>query len=66
MACTLVLPHSLPLGLATPSSLRVLVMFTIPFPASAISKMRLTMREASRSGSRVGLFLGPSCTMTRL
>lgn len=58
--------QSFPLGLSMPSSLRVLVICTIPLPASAPSKMRLTMRDASGSGSRVGRFLGPSCPMTRL
>ena len=37
---------------------RVLVMSVIPLPASARSKMRLTMREASGSGCKVGRFLG--------
>ena len=66
MPWTLVLPQSFPLGLAMPSPFRVLVISSIPLPASAMSKMRLTMRDASGSGSRVGRFLGPSCTMTRL
>ena len=41
-------------------------MCSIPVPASAMSKMRLTTREASGSGSRVGRFFGPSYTMTLL
>ena len=60
------LDQSLPAGLAMPSSLRAWAIFSIPVPASAMSKMRLMTREASASGSRVGLFLGPSCTMTLL
>ena len=66
MLWTLVLAHSLPLGLAMPSLLRVRMISSVPSPASAMSNMRLTMRDASGSISRVGLFFGPSCTMTRL
>ena len=59
MVWTLVLPQSFPLGLRMPSPLRVLVMSVIPLPASARSKMRLTMREASGSGCKVGALLRP-------
>ena len=60
------LDQSFPVGLAMPSSLRARAMCSIPVPASAMSKMRFTTREASGSGSRVGLFFGPSCTMSLL
>ena len=60
------LDQSFPAGLEMPSSLRVLVMWSIPVPTSAMSKMRLTTREASGSGSSLGRSLTPSCTMTRL
>ena len=66
MAWTLVLPHCFPLGLAMPSLLRMRVMSVIPLPASDRSKMRLTMGAVSGSICSVGLFLGPSCTLTRL
>ena len=66
MPWTLVLPQSFPLGLAMPSLLRVRMISSVPFPASAMSNMRLTMRDASGLISRVGLFLGPSGTMIRL
>ena len=60
------LDQSFPAGLAMPSSLRVRAMCSIPVPASAMSKMRLTTREASGSGSRVGLFFAPSGTISLL
>ena len=60
------LDQSLPVGLAMPSSFRVRVIFSIPVPASARSKMRLTTVAASGSSSRVGRFLAPSGAMTRL
>ena len=66
MLWTLALPQSFPLGLEMPSLLRVRVISSVPLPASAMSKMRLTMRDVSGLISRVGLFLGPSCAMTRL
>ena len=66
MLWTLVLAQSFPLGLAMPSLLSVRMISSVPFPASAMSYMRLTVGATSGSISRVGLFLGPSCTMTRL
>ena len=36
----------------------------IPLPTSAIPKMRSTTAEVAASGSRVGRFLAPSCTMS--
>ena len=60
------LDQSLPAGLATPSSLRVSAMGSIPFPACAMSKMRSTTGDVSGSSSNVGLFFAPSCTMTLL
>ncbi len=64
MMWTPFLDQSLPVGLAMPSSLRVRAMSRIPLPDSATSKMRLTTGEVAGSGSRVGRFLAPSCTMT--
>ncbi|MXY43498.1 MAG: hypothetical protein F4Y50_05490 [Dehalococcoidia bacterium] len=58
--------HRFPVAVAMPSSFRMRVVFSIPFPASAMSKMRLTMGAVSGSGSSVGRFLAPSCTMTLL
>ena len=66
MLWTVGLFQSLPLGLAMPSSLRMRTIFIIPLRDSARSKMRLTMPFVSGSGSRVGLSLGPSCTLTFL
>ena len=66
MLWTVGLFQSLPLGLAIPSSLRMRTIFIIPFRVSARSKMRLTMPVVSGSGSRAGLSLGPSCTLTFL
>ena len=56
--------HCLPVGLAMPSSLRVRAMSRIPLPDSAMPKMRSTTGDVSGSGSRVGRFLAPSCTMS--
>ena len=64
MMWTPFLDQSLPVGLAMPSSLKVRVMSRIPLPASAMPKMRSTTEEVAGSGSRVGLFLAPSCTMS--
>ena len=66
MMWTPFLDQSLPVGLAMPSSLRVLVMSRMPVPDSAMSKMRSTTGAVAGSGSRVGRFLAPSCTMTLL
>ena len=66
MLWTVGLFQSLPLGLAMPSSLRMRTIFIIPLRDSARSKIRLTMPVVSGSGSRVGLSLGPSCTLTLL
>ena len=63
MMCTPFLDQSLPVGLAMPSSLRVRVMFRIPLPDSAMPKMRSTTAAVASSGSRVGRFLAPSCTI---
>ena len=64
MMWTPFLDQSLPVGLAMPSSLRVRVMSRIPLPASAMPKMRSTTAAVVGSGSRVGRFLAPSCTMS--
>ena len=66
MPWTLVLPQSFSLGLAMPSLLRMRVISRVPLPASARLKMRRTMRDVSGLISRVGRFLGPSGTITRL
>ena len=38
---------------------RMRVISSVLFPASAMSKMRLMIRDESGSGSKVGRFLGP-------
>ena len=66
IAWRVVLPQRFPLGLAMPSSLSVRAMSSVDFPASDMSKMRLMTWDESGSGSSLGLFLGPSWTITRL
>ena len=66
IAWTLVLPQGFPLGLVMPSSLRMRAMSSVDLPASDRSNMRMTTREESGSSSSLGLFLGPSSTITRL
>ena len=64
MIWTPFLDQSLPVGLAMPSSLSVRVMSRIPLPTSAMPKMRSTTGAVVGSGSSVGRFLAPSCTMS--
>ena len=66
IAWRVVLPQRFPLGLAMPSSLSVRAMSSVDFPASDMSKIRLTTLDESGSGSSLGLFLGPSWTITLL
>ena len=49
----------LPPGTGDSTVVEVRMILSVPFPASAMSNMRLTMRDASGSISRVGRFLGP-------
>ena len=53
-----------PVGLAMPSPFRVRVMSRMPLPDSERLKMRWTTGDVAGSGSNVGRFLAPSCTMS--
>ena len=66
MVWMVLLSHRFPLGLATPSALRALVMSRELLPCRAMSKMRLTTASAGGFSSSVGRFLGPSGTITLL
>ena len=47
-------------------SLTPAAMSVIPFPDSAIPKMHFTTGAVAGSGSKVGRFFAPSCTMSLL
>ncbi len=61
-----VLRHDFPLGLEMPSWFRVLVMSSRVLPESAIWNILRTRTAWESLTSRMGRFLAPSWTMTRL